>query len=71
MTPVSNGGTELPEFSTELRPTERQFEKDGQRIEELRDALAQIEQLVRHEWRLKDHSPTLVLNSIEQVLYDL
>lgn len=29
----------MSEFSTELRPTERQFEKDGERIAELEKAL--------------------------------
>jgi len=29
---------------------------------------AEIRQLIEHEWRLKDHSPSLILNTIEQVL---
>ena len=31
-------------------------------------ALAQIAHLIHYEYRLKDHSPTLIVNTIEQVL---
>jgi hypothetical protein len=33
-----------------------------------RETLEEITHLVRHEWRAKDHSPSLVLGAIEDVL---
>lgn len=35
------------------------------------DALAEIARLVKYEWRVKDYSAGIVLNSIEQVLDDM
>lgn len=34
----------------------------------MESALAQITHLIRYEYRLKDHSPALICNTIEQVL---
>lgn len=47
------------------------YANPGELKADLRDVLedmAAIEQLVREEWRLNDHSPSFVLNTIEQVL---
>jgi len=50
----------------------RNHEENEKRLEEQLEAarsdLGEIEQLVRHEWRDKDHNAAFVLATIEQVL---